>query len=214
MAKAETKKTEPVFPSCEKCGESGCMGRCSFNKQCGPDCASDCCSKKFSARRGLKLVIILLVVLLIFVFGMSVGKKVGEIESYAKGMLQQSGFVFNGNDNGFGKFNTMMGSRVFLQNNSNSLKSTAPFGMGGMMYQTINKTGASFSGVIEKIEGNQIIITDNSDNEKVIYSTSKTIISNSVKLLPLSGLKAKQFITGTYVLKSGLSEAQIIQVIE
>lgn len=201
MPKAETKKTAPTFPSCEKCGELGCIGQCRFNKPCEPGCELDCCKKKFTLHRVIKLVIVLLIILLVFACGMSVGKKVGEIQSYAKSMLGQSGLAHSGGNGMFEKFGSMMGNKIFFQDKVN-------------VVQSVNKTGASFSGVIEEIEGNQITITDNGNNEKIIYSTAKTIISNSTKLLPLSALKAKQFITGTFVLKSGQNEAQVIEVVE
>ncbi len=131
-----------------------------------------------------KVLFIALIILLVFKIGIGVG-------------MYGSGFRAT-----FGN-NSMMLSNGF----------TTSVGSGPNMMYSFGKIGAfavsRVSGTIASIDGNEITLNDNSGEQQTIYTSASTVIMSDNVEIPLSDLKAKQFVV---VLVSDDLVAQSIEV--
>lgn len=131
-----------------------------------------------------KILFIALIILLVFKIGIGVG-------------LLGSGFKATFGDN------SMMFTR-----------SIGTAGPGANMMYSFGRTGMMsvsqrMSGTIASINGNELTLNDNSGEQQTVYTTAQTVIMSGNEEIPLSELKAKQFVV---VLVSDDLTVQSIQV--
>ncbi|MHB8871577.1 MAG: hypothetical protein ACYC5G_03935 [Candidatus Doudnabacteria bacterium] len=132
-----------------------------------------------------KVLFIALIILLVFKIGIGVG-------------MYGSGFRATFGNNG------MMISKGFT---------TTSVGSGPNMMYAFGKAGAfagqRIAGTIASISGNEITLNDNSGEQQTVYTSASTVIMSDNVEIPLSDLKAKQFVV---VLVSDDLTAQSIEV--
>lgn len=139
-------------------------------------------------RRLLKVFVGVLVILLILLVGINVGRRVGY-----NGYGMMGGF---NDDNG----------RTFMFKTGGMMG-----GAGNVWYN--NNFGQRVSGTIVSVDGTKITLTDNGGKEQVVYSNSNTVISTTTGEIPLTALKAKEYVVVWAVAdQSGKLQAQKIAV--
>ena len=112
-----------------------------------------------------------------------------------------------------GAANSWSGLPPMMYINANGSASAAPAPSGAPLMLTGRApltSGQRVAGVITKIDGNKITLTDNGGGTQVVYTSASTVISNSTVEMPLASLKVKQFIV-CYV-KDSQNIANSIQV--
>lgn len=117
-----------------------------------------------------KILFIALIILLVFKIGIGVG-------------MLGSGFSATVGNNSM-MFTKSIGTQV-----GPGVNMMYSFGRAGIM-----TAGQRMAGTIASIEGNEITLNDNSGEQQTVYTTAQTVIMSGNEEIPLSDLKAKQFV--------------------
>ncbi|TSC65621.1 MAG: hypothetical protein G01um101477_396 [Candidatus Doudnabacteria bacterium Gr01-1014_77] len=131
-----------------------------------------------------KILFLALIILLVFKIGIGVG-------------MYSSGFRATFGNNG------MMITKGFSTSSMPGANMMYSFGKAGVF------AGQRIAGTIASIDGNEITLNDNSGEQQIVYTSASTVIMSDNVEIPLSDLKAKQFVI---VMVSDDMTAQSIEV--
>lgn len=160
----------------------------------GISCDHDNCCCRHSHhspfKRLIKVTAFVVVILFSMLIGIAVGIKGDRFQTVAGNKIMK--FSAQG----------VPGNMMYIKS-----QGVAP---GEMMKFDSNTTRVA--GTITEIDGNRITLTDNGNVSQTIYTTAGTIISSKDGEVPLSSLKAKQFIVSFVSTLDGTVTAQRIEI--
>lgn len=155
----------------------------------------------------IKVFMACLVLLLTLLVGMAVGRK----SLLMEGNLGYHGMMNLGNSGVMMRQSgSLPANMLYLSAGSGNASATVQPSPAAI--QKIEPGSKRVAGVITDITGTAITILDNGGNSETVYSTSTTDIYSGTKEVPLSSLKAKNFIVSYVVTKNNQEVAERIEV--
>ncbi len=165
-------------------------------------CDHGCCSRRSPVWRLIRVLVSVAIILLVLALGVKAGR-MSELRK-ATGGPETMTWAKN--------FPIMPGASGKMMVINGSASGTT----GNMMYQTTAaaQSMTRIAGVIVSVETGKITLTDNGGAQQVIYTTGDTAVTGATGEIPVSSLKAKQFIVSFVIAKDGKNTAQHIQVLQ
>lgn len=161
-------------------------------------CDHGCCNYRKPVWRLVRVLAAAAILLLVLALGVAAGRR-SEWRKAGFGPGMGMPLSVEG-----GAGNLMFFSRGMMANSQIS----AP------LAKSSNKDLKRVAGIVSAVEPGKVTITDNGGGQQVIYTTAETTVASLNGEIPVSSLKAKQFVNAFVVTKDGKTTADFIQVVQ
>lgn len=156
-------------------------------------------------RRLIKTLIGAFIVMLVLLIGIGVGHRATYNGSYGFGMMSQGRPPMWGSA-------ALPANMMYLRANGAGVNQGLPVWTQPVNAGKPTQQGTRVAGVISAITGTEITLVDNGGKTQKVSSDSGTVITSAKGEIPLSALKAKQYIVCYVTLAGGKNTALSIQL--